>query len=273
VPEAYPPPTEFAIPEAHAASYAVVRPARQRGRPAMIAAVIVAVAVLAAGGYGIHRLTARHTSAGTQAALPSVLPSATAPAGKLPLSDIPVTPAELPGWEVTAPHSGTSASEAASDRKLAACVGVAYTGPSTGPDAESDYRLGPYVISSQAQRMPPAAVAADLAVLRNPKLRGCFLKPARREFAHAVPGARLSSVRLQIETGAHGGPANLAGVISVQVGYKVQGQLRVIYVDSVLIAGHSIESQLTFTGVGAPVDPTIEARLIAAVAGRAAQAE
>jgi hypothetical protein len=228
--------------------------------------------MVAGAGYGIHRLSSRSSDAASTGPTASIPPSPQAAVGKVALSAIPVTPDELPGWQVSPPSADTS-SDVESDKKLAKCMGVKYSARLTGAMAEADYRLGPYLVTSQAQRMRHSDVAADVAMLDNPKFRSCFRKPLRREFGEAIPGARFNSSRLQITSRAPGAPANVVGVISLQVAFAANGQTRMMYFDSALIAGRRIESQLVFIGVDSPVDGEIQAQLIAAVAGRTAAAE
>ena len=265
-------PLETYLQPAAPAGYADVRPARRGPRPGLIAGVLALLLVLGGAGYGVHRL-ASHSSHAAAVGVPTAsgVLSTAAPIGKLALSAIPVTADELPGWQVSAPDS--SPSDIESDKKLAHCMGVKYTGVRHGPTAEADYRLGPYLVSSWAQRMRHSDVASDVAMLTNPRLRGCMRKPMGHDLAKAIPGARLRSARLEIRAGTHGGPANLAGIISTRLVLEIHGQTRTMYVDSAMIAGRRLESQITFTGVDGRVDAAVQARLVAAVAERTADAE
>lgn len=250
------------------------RPARRGVRPGRVAVGIVFVAVLAVVGYEIHGITTSDgaTTSG-RPTTPTVSSAAPGGSGGIALAAIPITPAELTGWRVTATRhrSGDDGSE----RQMARCTGLPSTASQMGALVETNYEQGPYRISSQAQRMrTQAAVRADTAMLRNPKLAECLGRWGRRAFVKGLAGrARLRAFHLQITPGPHGGPSNVVGTAAGRIVLTTQdGRTGTLYLDTYFIVGERLESEVDFTGFGAPVDPVLQAKLVAAVAGRTASA-
>jgi hypothetical protein len=257
--------------------YALVRPAKRGPRLGAVVALIALLGVLTGAAYGIRALAGRSRSTHDGVGLPT--PSSSAPApdpqlgtGPLSLAAIPIRADELPGWQVMPPDPDTE--DQAADAGMNRCLGQrANASAPIVEQSETDYQLGPYSISSQAERMPSqAAVKADLAPIHDPKLKTCVQRWFRRDFAHAAPGAHLTSLNVEIVPGSHGGPASIAGTMSIQCLITVNGATRTVFLTTTVITGRRIESQVTFTGVNAPVDAGLQQRLVTAVALRTAQA-
>jgi hypothetical protein len=234
---------------------------------------IVFVAVLAVVGYEIHGITTSDGATSGRPTTPAISSAASGGSGGIALAAIPITPAELAGWRVTATRHRSG--DDGSQRQMARCTGLPSTASQMGALVETDYEQGPYRISSQAQRIrTQAAVRADTAMLRNPKLAECLGKWGRRAFVKGLAGrARLRSFHLQITPGPRGGPSNVVGTAASRIVITGRdGRTATLYIDTYFIAGERLESEVDFTGFGAPVDPSLQAKLVAAVAGRTASA-
>lgn len=265
-------PSDYAVPQLPA-EFGVVRPARRGPRPALVAAVIAAVALVSFGGYELLG-TGNHASSGSGALASGSTQPSTAPtaAGRLSLSAVPLSAADLPGWQRSKPDANNDDSTV--DARMARCLGVAEPPADHGPSIDTKYVLGPYQVISSAQRMHSLArVEADTALLRNPRMNTCVSRVLRGMGSRDLPnGVRLDSFRLRYHVGAQTSPVGVVGTASGRMIVSGHGRTVIVYLGMAFIASGRIESELDFFGTGGPVDESLQSSLIATVAARTAEA-
>jgi len=225
--------------------------------------------------------SAASSAAPSSAAPSSAAPSSAAvssPAGAVGppmtprLTAIALQPADLPaGWVGTAyvPDPNSVAENAA----LVSCVGGrnTYT-DETGDSNSPDYSLGNATISSDATSFRSQAdVTNDVAIIKSPKMSGCYQKEAAAQVTASLPtGATLDSASIAIVPGAGGGPSNVIGTGVGKVTVTIAGKVSVVYVNAAFIVGPLTEAEVDFTSLGAPVATSITGPLTAKIAARAA---
>ena len=79
------------------------------------------------------------------------------------------------------------------------------------------------------------------------------------------------SVRAQASSASGGGPSNVAATVVAQVNLTVQGQTADAFLNVAFITGPSIEAEVDFQNVGAPIPADLRIPVVANVAARAAQ--
>lgn len=252
--------------------YPVVRPARRGPRVGRIVLVILVVAVLGAGAYGLHRVTQHAEKQLADQSVPTAIGPTLEPLTTTSLSAIPVQVGELPyGWTAVPADPGTSSP--ATDSQMTACVGQeSPNDPGFGPKPESDFAQGQFKVESDAQRITSVAgLRAQIAVLRNPKVPACLAKGMRQTFTAKAAGAKLLRFRMHVRAGPHDGPANVLATITMQMIISANDRIVVAHFDSVLIASKKVAASISFFSYGAPFDAALRAKLTGAVSGRVAQ--
>lgn len=188
------------------------------------------------------------------------------------LTAIALQPADLPAGWVGAPYVPDPNSDA-ENAALVSCVGGRDTSSDVTGDSNSpDYSLGDATISSDATSFGSQAdVANDTAMIKSPKMSGCYQKMAAAQVAASLPtGATLNSVSIVVVPGAGGGPSNVIATVAGKVSITVSGKVGIIYVNAAFIVGPLTEAEVYVTNLGAPLPTTITRPLIAKVAARAA---
>jgi hypothetical protein len=188
------------------------------------------------------------------------------------LTAIVLQPADLPaGWVGSAyvPDPNSVAENAA----LVSCVGGrnTYT-DETGDSNSPDYSLGNATISSDATSFRSQDdVTNDTAIIKSPKMSGCYQKQAVTQVTGSLPaGATFDSASIAILPGSAGGPSNVIGTGVGKVTATIAGKVMTVYVNAAFIVGPLTEAEIDFTSLGAPVATSITAPLIAKIAARAA---
>ena len=82
----------------------------------------------------------------------------------------------------------------------------------------------------------------------------------------------MKELSVRITPGPGGGPDNVVATVNCKMTVTASGQQATVYLNSALIRGSHIEAEVDFENVGAPVPSALQARVIAAVAGRVAAA-
>jgi hypothetical protein len=188
------------------------------------------------------------------------------------LTAIALQPADLPAGWVGAAHA-PDLNSAAEDAAFVSCVGGRDTHTDeTGDSNSPDYSLGNATISSDATSFRSQAdVTNDTAIIKSPKMSGCYQKMAAAQLAASLPtGATLNSVSIVVVPGAGGGPSNVIATAAGKVSLTVSGKVGIVYVNVAFIVGPVTEAEVDFMNLGAPVPATIRGPLIAKVAARAA---
>ena len=178
-----------------------------------------------------------------------------------------------PGWSGT-PYKPDPAN-AATNAAFAACLGVRNTSLEQVADVHSqDFMMGGATLSSEAASYPSNDdLATDRAALTNPKYASCFEAGLRTALGKALPaGETISSVDVKVTPGAGGWPSNVAGTVVVVVTVTKPGLSLTFYSTTVDIMGPLIETNLSFSKLGLPVPPELQATLIGDVAARTARA-
>ena len=165
--------------------------------------------------------------------------------------------------------------DAASQAALVRCVGGKNTNADKVAEVHSDdFALNNSQISSDANTFRSQAdLDADVAIIKSPKVSGCYASLLRTELAGSLPSsAKIDSVELKITPGHAGLPSNVVGTGAGRFVITVQAQQVALYVDVAFITGHLIEAEIDFTDVGAPVPQAMQTALINKIAARAAAA-
>lgn len=249
-----------------------VRRRRSSGTGRNLAAIL-ALALIAVGGYeGYTHLGHSHSprAAATMSFHPLNATPTTSSGGPIALSAILLQPSDLPGWTLVSNNSNTNATPDPS--QIGACKGLRKGSPGGGPSAATGFSNGSYGIQSTAQSKPSqSAIAADVAMLRDPRLNACLHKIGSRVFAHSLPaGVQLESARFRIIPNENGTPANLVATLSGTFVLSEGNRILNLYLDLAFISGHHVESTVEFIGAGAPVDQALRDKLMRIVAQRAA---
>ena len=166
---------------------------------------VVLAGIIAAGCSGGGTKNTKNTKNASTTTRPAATTAvAVAKAARLTLSDLP------PGWKAV-PHAPTAQSEAALNKRIAACLGVDLNLVSTDrqPHADSEDFTGPagqQVTSGVAVFRTPVLPTAWLALYATPKARTCLAKTvgnpidppkpsvlALRQVGNGVVGVRLTA--------------------------------------------------------------------------------
>jgi hypothetical protein len=246
-------------------------------------AIAVSVSVVLAGcsksATGSASPVAARVPAPVVAAPTKAAPSSSAPtpppANHSPtprLTAIGLQRADLPAsWKVSAPDPDPEA--AANSAELAQCTGGVDNYPDeTGDSSSDDYSLGNATISSDVSSFRSQAdVADDVAIIKSPSVNACYVKFAENETT--IPeGVSLDSASFLIVPGSAGGPSNVVATGAGTLEVSGSGPDVGLYVNTVLITGPSIEAEIDFSDVGAPVPAKVRAAVTAKVAARVAAA-
>ena len=253
--------------------YPVVRPARRGPRVGRIVLVILVVAVLGAGAYGLHRVTQHAEKQLADQSVPTATAPTLEPLTTTSLSAIPVQVGELPyGW-TTDPPDTSSTSDSMSDAEMDACMGIHVTDPTFGPKAETHFDLDKASwINSVAQQIPSrASLRPELAALKSPKAPHCMAMSIRAGIASTGSGIVLHGFRLHVARGLKGGPHNIVWLMTARATLSANGRRVGLYLQSVLIASNDVGASVDILGIGVPIDLALRNRLIDAVSGRVAQ--
>lgn len=162
---------------------------------------------------------------------------------------------------------------AAESAALARCVGGRDTYADQTGDANSpDYSLGNATISSDASSFQsPADIAADIAIIKSPKISNCYVQFAHTQLLASLPaGSTINTQSILITPGTGGGPSNVVATGVGKFNVTVKGALNDLFINVAFITGPLTEAEIDFANVGAPVPASIQAPLIAKIAARAA---
>jgi hypothetical protein len=227
--------------------------------------------LLLAGCGGSSPKTTTSGSATHTAPSSSPAASSASPATAAQLKKIVLQASDLPqGWKGT-PHKADP-SDAAAQAQVVACAGGRNTDSDKVADTDSeDFALDQATISSSATSYRSQSdIAADTALLHNPKLSTCYTQLVKKELGAALPGgATIESASIKITPGSAGGPANIVATGSGTIKVNVNGQQVPVYLNVAFITGPLIEAELDAENIGAPVPPALFRSLVAAMAARA----
>lgn len=215
-------------------------------------------------------------SGGPQPSDGSVAPSGSAapspmPAGDTVLKAIPLQSTDLPAGYTATPYQADP-SDKADQAALVACVGGKDTSADETAEAHSaNFVKGDLQISSNATRFKSQSdLDADIATLQSSKVSACYSTLLKSKLGSALPaGSAVQGVSIQITPGAAGGPDNVVGTGTGKITVTTGGSKQEIYVSVAFITGPLIEAEVDFTSVGVPVNPAVQADLVAKVAKRA----
>ncbi|MGH9126927.1 MAG: hypothetical protein ACRDZ8_19690 [Acidimicrobiales bacterium] len=238
------------------------------GRGAMVALVVVALAATgctgAAGGKKAASPSASTTV--TTSIAPTTTSAATSTAA---LSGVVVQTSDLPtGWMAEGPSIPEGAFVDVASQ-LAHCLAVR----DVTPDVTASTQSGPFtqgeeiVVSTAASFSNDTDVAAETAMLTNPKFTKCFDQAAS---GASYGGATIQSATATVEPGRGSGPANVAGSLHVSYTGTYFSQGVQSTADVVLITGPRLLVTIEFFGITSSVPTAVEASVIAKVAARAA---
>jgi len=116
-------------------------------------------------------------------------------------------------------------------------------------------------------------VTSDTAIVKSPKMSACYSKLAADEIGGSLPaGSTLNSASVVVTPGSAGGPANVVATGAGKVEVTANGEVDDLYVNVAFITGPSIEAEIDFTNLAAPVPASLRAALIAKIAARAGAA-
>jgi hypothetical protein len=203
---------------------------------------------------------------------PAAASSPVGPPATARLTAIALQPTDLSAdWVSTAyvPDPNSAAENAA----LARCVGGRDTYADQTGDAHSpDYSLGNATISSDASSFQSQAdIAADVAIIKSPKISGCYEQLAHAQLLASLPaGSTINTQSILITPGAAGGPSNVVATGVGKFNVTVGGALNDLFINVAFITGPLTEAEIDFANVGSPVPASIQAALIAKIAARAA---
>jgi hypothetical protein len=242
----------------------------------MLAAGLLAVGVLAAGcssskGSQSARSSAPSSSTST-AATSSAATSSAGTGGSGKLAGIVVQAADLGvGWTSEAHQDDPD--DAANQAALLQCAGVTKSTASDKVDTANspDFsQNGASVSSSATTYKTQADIDADVAVLKNPKISGCYEQLFQTQLAKTLPaGSSVTSVKMEITPGTNGGPANVAAIGGGTITATVSGKSVTIYVGVAFITGPLLEAEVDFENPTQPIPTAIFSGLVTAVATRA----
>lgn len=194
------------------------------------------------------------------------------PTGSAALDAIPLKSTDLPTGYTATPYQANP-SDKADQAALVACVGGKNTTADQTADANSaSFSKGELQISSSATSYKSQSdLDADIAILKSRKVNGCYDTLFKSKLASSLPaGATVQSVSIKITPGAASHPNNVVATGNGKITVTAGGSKQEIYVFVAFITGPLIEAEVDFTSVGMPVDPSLQADLIAKVAKRAA---
>jgi len=194
------------------------------------------------------------------------------PAPKSLLTQIVVQSSELPGWTATPYQDNPSGDQGQAE--LLRCAGARNTDSDKVADVNSsDFSLDQATISSDATSYhSQASVDSDTALLRSPKFASCYQSQAKQQIGASLPaGTTIRSAKVTITPGAGSGPSNVAGTATAVITVAAAGKSLTVYVDVAFITGPLIEAEVDAENVGSPVPAALRAKLVQAVAARAAR--
>ena len=199
--------------------------------------------------------------------------SAPATATKAKLLAIGLQASDLgTGWKSN--PSSSDSDDNSGQAELVACVGGKNTDPDKVLDVDSpDFTSGTATISSSVTSYKSDSdIDADVALLKNPKVSGCFEKEAKAEVADAAgSGATLKNITFKVTPGAVAGISNVAGTGTGSITAVSGGKSVTIYIGVVFITGPKLEAEVDFETVGQAVPAASRNQIIAKVAARAAK--
>lgn len=194
------------------------------------------------------------------------------PTGSAALDAIPLQSTDLPAGYTATPYQADP-SDKADQAALVACIGGKDTSADKTADANSaSFSKGEIQISSNASRYKSQSdLDADIAILKSSKVSGCYDTLFKSKLAGSLPaGSTVQGVSIKITPGAAGHPDNVVATGKGKITVTAGGSKQEIYISVAFITGTLIEAEVDFTSVGVPVDPALQADLIAKVAKRAA---
>ncbi|HET6210115.1 MAG TPA: hypothetical protein VFD94_07015 [Jatrophihabitans sp.] len=212
--------------------------------------------------------------AGGSAATPSKhsIASPQSPAPKSLLAQIVLQASELPGWTATPYQDDPSTDQ--DQLALLRCAGGRDTSSDKVADVNSsDFSLDQATVSSDATSYRSQSdVDNDAALLRSPKFASCFQTQVKQQLGKDLPaGTAIKSAKVTITPGAGGGPANVAATAAGVITVTTNGLTLAVYLNVAFITGPMIEAEVDAENVGSPVPATLRAKLVQAVAARAAR--
>lgn len=187
------------------------------------------------------------------------------------MTAIGLQPGDLQGWTASAPDPDPNgAAESAAQAKCAG--GRDNYSDVTGESNSNDYSLDDATISSDVTSFRSQAdVEDDIEILKSPKIDACFLKMFESEAGVMPAGTSLDSASVLVTPGSAGGPSNVVGTGACKIEISNSaGQIADLYINFAFITGPSIEAEIDFTSLGAPVPASLRDPLIAKIAARVA---
>ncbi len=191
------------------------------------------------------------------------------PLTKRQLAALLPTAALLPGWKVS-PSSDTPDDPATlkQDAELAACAGAPNSDPlqvaqASSPDLSLASADGSQAIAAHVSSFKTtAAVAADVAALRDPRYPACFEKQLAAHGAELF-GSGFTYVSSNVAV-TPGTTATVAGSIDAVLNLKTAtGRPAVFAITEVALVGPGVEESVMFIAAGKPVSAAVGGAVIA----------
>ncbi|MCW2529054.1 MAG: hypothetical protein JWM76_3914 [Pseudonocardiales bacterium] len=208
----------------------------------------------------------------SSAATSSAASSASSGNGSAKLAAIVVQPADLGvGWTSEAHQDDPD--DAAIQAALLQCAGVTKNTDADKVDSvdSPDFSQNDASVTSSATTYKSQAdIDADIAILNNPNISGCYEQLFQAQLAKTLPaGSSVTGVTIKITPGTNGGPANVAAIGQGTITVTASGKPVTIYLAVAFITGPLLEVELDFENPTQPVPATIFSGLVTAVATRA----
>jgi hypothetical protein len=238
---------------------------------------LLVVTALAAGCSSSVKPAGTRSAAGTPtvsaslSAAPSSSAAAAAP-GQTQLAGVVLAAADVPTGFLGSAHTDDPG-DAADQAAMVQCVGGKNTDPDKVATANSpDFSLNDAQISSSATSYQSQAdIDADIALIQNPKVSGCYQQLLKTQIASSLPaGTTVSSVAVTIISGSNGGPSNVVGMGTGTVIIAQDGQQVPIYIAVAFITGRLTESEVDFENPTQPIPASVFSALVTTVATRSA---
>jgi len=220
--------------------------------------------------------SAAATGSASAAGSPSATTSGVSAAA---LAKIVLQPGDLPaGWKPTK-HDTSGDDSSGNDalgKQIASCIGVPAP-PQQDNDKNAvhspDYTSGNNEIDSSAEPATRPDAERDFInqVIASPKAPGCFDKFLRVELRKSMPaGATIGKVQAKVTRRQAGQPKNVVADFTAQVQVTLSGQTVTVITEDVDMLSDTVEGEVDFVGVGAPIPALVRQQALATVGGRVA---
>lgn len=219
--------------------------------------------------------SSRSAGAGGTVTTSSSSSASSTPLDAAKLKALLLTQNDVPSGWTASPSKSSPADQAQAQAKLVACLGVPDPDAHKVAETDSDnYDLDNSEISSSATSYRSQADIDQAATLfTNPKAPSCYKALFKEEITKDLPaGASIDSLDVTVTPGANGGPDNVIAKADASITVTAQGQTVQFVINTWFIKGHQVGAEVDFFGFGKPIDDTIQATALKAVADRVAAA-